>query len=168
MCARLLARIPVAALVIAAGVAAASPAPVAHAAGALESYAIVRPDATLVLRNRVIRLFGIFVPDDGRLCGRILRPARCGNRAAVALDFKIQRFVRCIPQAFNDDGSITAVCTTNHGRFSDGDDLGAYLIGEGLALADPDAPFAYRALERIAAARGRGVWGFPVDRVIVR
>ena len=43
--------------------------------------------------------------------------------------------------------------------------LGAYLIGEGLALALPNAPFAYHAEEKIARANGRGVWGFQVDSI---
>ena len=63
------------------------------------------------------------------------------------------------------DGSIAAFCTVNHSRFDDGDDLGAYLIGEGLALALPNAPFAYHAQEEIARANGRGVWGFQVDSI---
>ena len=30
----------------------------------------------------------------------------------------------------------------------------------------PEAPFEYHALERLAQANGRGLWGFPVDRII--
>jgi endonuclease YncB( thermonuclease family) len=42
--------------------------------------------------------------------------------------------------------------------------LGAYLIREGLALAGPDAPFEYQALERIAQTNGFGVWSFQADQ----
>jgi endonuclease YncB( thermonuclease family) len=87
------------------------------------------------------------------------------TRAVLALDFKIQRFVRCREVGENLDGSIDAFCTVNHSRFDDGEDLGAYLIGEGLALALPNAPFAYHAEEKIARANGRGVWGFQVDSI---
>ena len=43
--------------------------------------------------------------------------------------------------------------------------MAAWLISEGWALALPDAPFEYVALERIAHAQQRGVWGFTVDRL---
>jgi len=32
----------------------------------------------------------------------------------------------------------------------------------------PGAPFEYFALERIAQARGLGLWGFPADSIIFR
>jgi hypothetical protein len=41
--------------------------------------------------------------------------------------------------------------------FCNGAILGAYLIRQGLALAGPDAPFEYRALERIAQTNGLGI-----------
>jgi endonuclease YncB( thermonuclease family) len=59
-----------------------------------------------------------------------------------------------------DDGSISAIC------WKRGADLGAYLISQGLALAGPDAPFEYQALERIAESNGRGIWAFRVDQII--
>jgi hypothetical protein len=119
----------------------------------IESYAVVREDASLLVRGKVIRLAGIYIPDDGRTCRSYVIPRVCGNRAAVALDFKIQRFVRCLPVAVNGDGSLSAFCETNHSRFSAGVDLGAYLIGQGWALASADAPFEYHGLERIATSR---------------
>jgi endonuclease YncB( thermonuclease family) len=67
-----------------------------------------------------------------------------------------------------DDGSISAICWTKRSNFSEGTDLGAYLIREGLALAGPDAPFEYQALERIAQTNGLGVWGFQADQFIFR
>jgi endonuclease YncB( thermonuclease family) len=138
---------------------------VTPAAATIESYAIVRPDATLLIRQKVVRLHGLYIPSDGQLCGRIFRPARCASRAAVALDFKIQRFVCCHPVERYADGSLSAVCYANPSKFEDGEDLGAYLIGEGLALAGPEAPFEYRALERLAEARGLGLWGLQVDSI---
>jgi endonuclease YncB( thermonuclease family) len=61
------------------------------------------------------------------------------------------------------DGSISAICWTGRGSFNEGDDLSAYLISNGLALAGPDAPFEYQALERIAQNTNQGVWGFQAD-----
>ena len=86
-----------------------------------------------------------------------------GNRAAVALQQKITKFVRCEPVVEYDDGSLGAQCWTNYTKFSTGEDLGAYLIFQGFAMAGPDAPYEYFALERLAAANGRGLWGFQAD-----
>ena len=131
----------------------------------IESYAIVQDDASLLIRGKTVRLFGVHVPTDSVQCRTVIRPARCASRAALALDFKIQRFVRCREVQANRDGSIDAMCSVGHSRFSDGEDLGAYLIGKGLALALPNAPFSYHAQEKIARANGHGVWGFQVDSI---
>ncbi len=153
-------------LMIAAWLAVPGSSPVA--AEILHSYAIINDDATMLVRGKLVRLYGIFVPEDDRLCSRVMRPATCGTRAAVALDLKVRQFVRCEVVAEYDDRSLGAYCAVGAGRFSDGEDLGAFLIRQGLAMAGPDAPFAYQALERIAAANGRGVWGFQVDSIRVR
>ena len=65
----------------------------------------------------------------------------------------------------NGDGSINGICYVGRSRFDDGVDLGAYLIERGWAMARPEAPFEYHALERIARHHGMGVWGLSVDRI---
>ena len=129
-------------------------------AAEFSSYAVLQDDASLVIQNKVVRLFGIYIPDPRQFCDTQLRPAFCGNRAATALNFKIQGFVTCQEMGTYDDGSISAVCWTRRSKT----DLGAYLIRQGLALAGPDAPFEYQALERIAQTNGLGVWGFQADQ----
>jgi len=119
----------------------------------LVSYAKVRPDASLLVGSRVVRLYGIHVPPMGRTCRGNLRPVRCGSHAMLALDFKIRGFVRCWQVYRNRDRSMTALCRNR------GVDLGAYLIERGWAVARPDAPFEYQVLERIARERSMGVWG---------
>jgi endonuclease YncB( thermonuclease family) len=119
----------------------------------LVSYAKVRPDASLLVGSRVVRLYGIYVPPMGRTCRGNLRPARCATHAVLALDFKIRGFVRCKPVYRNRDRSVTALCRNR------GVDLGAYLIERGWAVARPDGPFEYQVLERIARERSMGVWG---------
>jgi endonuclease YncB( thermonuclease family) len=127
----------------------------------IRSFAIVKEDGTLRLRGRTIRLYGIHIPTTERTCQTFTRPVNCGERAALALEFKIgANFVSCEPKWRNDDRSITAVCHV------EGEDLSAYLIERGWALALPDAPFEYVALEKIARSRGIGVWGFPGQGVI--
>lgn len=128
------------------------------------SYAFVQDDATLRIRGSTFRLFGTYVPDRSRQCTTTVRPVRCGlTRAAKALDFRIQGFVRCTPVRTAADGVIEAYCATGGGARKDEVDLGLYLIERGLALATPDAPFAYQAAEKIARANQMGVWGFQVD-----
>jgi hypothetical protein len=61
------------------------------------------------------------------------------------------------------DGSLSAICYVDRTSFDPGEDLAAYLIQRGWALALPNAPFEYHALEKIASTRELGVWGFPVD-----
>lgn len=136
-------------------------APTQTSAADIFSYAMVEDDATLTVRGRKIRLFGIYIPPVGRTCKSLSRPIRCASRAVHALDFKIgANFVRCKPVVKHTDRSLTAVCR------ADGVDLSAYLISKGWAVALPDAPFEYYTLERIAKGQNLGVWGFQVDSII--
>lgn len=122
------------------------------------SYAFVQDDATLKVRGKIIHLFGIHVPQTERTCRTFMRPVECSTRAALALDFKIgARFVRCETVRKNADGSLTALCR------ADGEDLSAYLLSQGWAVALPDAPIKYHTLEKIARRRSLGVWGFHGD-----
>lgn len=139
-------------------------------AGAYEisSYAGINQDGTLRIKGKTIRLFGIYIPDTERTCSRNRQPPICGTRASVALEFKIDGFVRCDLLERHADNTYTGLCRVNASAFDDGDDLGAYLLQKGWAVALPDAPFEYQTLEKIARTRGFGVWGMPVDRVVNR
>jgi endonuclease YncB( thermonuclease family) len=136
----------------------------ARAAGDIRSYAIVRDDATLLVRNTVIRFYGVYVPRSNRVCAFQLRPTQCGTRAARALRLKIQGFVTCRPVQRQPDGSLAAFCFIDAGSALRAPvDLGGYLISQGLAVAGPGAPFDYHTRERIARSRGFGIWGNFVD-----
>lgn len=124
----------------------------------ISSYAFVEPDGTMRVDGRTIHLYGIHIPETPETCRMNEHPVRCSSRAALALEFKISGFVHCEPIERYDDGTIAARCR------ADGEDLSAYLLRRGWALALPDAPFEYVALERIARQRNVGVWGIPVDR----
>lgn len=136
----------------------------ATAVADFRSYAVVQEDASLLIQNKLVRLYGIYIPQKGQFCNVNPRPPFCGTRAAAALDFKIQGFITCREMGTYSDGSISAVCWTGRSSFNEGEDLSAYLITQGLALAGPDAPFEYRALERIAQNNNIGVWGFQADQ----
>jgi endonuclease YncB( thermonuclease family) len=142
---------------------------VQHVAAAADivSYAIVQDDATLRVRGKTIRLYGVYIADTRPFCDSTFRPTRCQTRAAVALASRIQGFVRCVPQVRYEDRSIGAFCSIRGtGTPSREIDLGAWLIEQGWAVALPQAPFAYHTLQEIAKANGRGVWGFQADRII--
>ena len=95
-------------------------------------------------------------------------PRICGSRASVALEFKIDGFVSCALLERHMDNTYTGQCRVNVSAFDEGDDLSAYLLQKGWAVALPDAPFEYHTLEKIARSRSFGVWGMPVDNVIDR
>jgi len=135
----------------------------ASAGRELEGLAIVRSDGSLLIKERVVRLHGIYIPPTERQCREWINPVRCDSRAVLALDFRVKGFIRCFVQHENPDGSLDAVCYADRTSFDPGEDLAAYLIQHGWALALPYAPFEYHALEKIASQREMGVWGYPVD-----
>ena len=142
-------------------------ATIGRAGADIVSYAIIQDDGSLRVKGRTIRLYGIHIPQTDRVCRTSFRPVRCGSEAVLALHFRIQGFVRCRPVTRNRDGSISAVCYVG-GRGSvlePDEDLGAYLLRQGLAVARPEAPFEYVALERIARAQRRGIWSDGLRRV---
>lgn len=129
------------------------------------SYATVRDDATLRLADQAVRLAFIHVPDSGRQCRRDAAPARCGSRSALALDGRLRGFVRCAEQGRAPDGTLVARCSHVPSPGGPPEDLAAFLLREGWAVATPDAPFDYVALERIARTQRRGLWGTLADEI---
>ena len=134
----------------------------------ISSYAFVNEDATLRIKRKTIHLYGIHIPKTSKNCRTNVSPVVCGSRASLALDFKIQGFVRCEIIEKNSDGSMVGWCRVNASHFDEGEDLSAYLLERGWAVALPDAPVEYQALEKIARLRGFGVWGFQIDSPILR
>jgi hypothetical protein len=133
------------------------------AADSIEGHAIVRSDGSLWIKNRVIVLFGVYLPPSERQCRDWISPTRCDSRSVLALDQKVRGFITCFPEGEDGEGRIHAVCYVDRTGLNAGEDLGAYLIQRGWALALPNAPFEYHAMERIAERRGLGVWGYFVD-----
>jgi len=134
----------------------------------ISSHARINEDGTLRINGQTIHLDGIHIPDTGRTCKTYRLPPVCGSRASIALEFKIDGFVRCEILSRNPDRSLVGRCRVNAGAFDDGEDLSAYLLERGWAVALPDASVEYQTLEKIARARGVGVWGIPVDNIITR
>lgn len=139
--------------------------PLSAVAADMRGNALVRDDGSLKMGRQIIYLYGIYIPLTQTTCRSFLQTRRCASEAALALDFKIQGFVYCRPMGSNPDSSLSAVCYANYTSVYMGDDLAAYLLEQGWAMALPNAPFEYHALERIARHRGLGLWGFP-ERII--
>lgn len=129
----------------------------------IASYAFINDDGTLRINRKTIHLYGIVIPRTSVNCAK-QQPSVCGERAALALEFKIKGFVRCEVMNVNTDGSLIGRCFANYSHFDEGDDLSAYLLERGWAAALPDAPAEYQVLERIAQSRNMGIWGIPIDR----
>lgn len=147
-----------AALAVSAAWAALANLPRAAAQSEISSFAFVQEDGLMRISGSLIRLYGIYIPPTDQTCNTFIRPMPCGTRASLALDFKTSgAFVHCLPRATHPDGSITASCTV------DREDLSAWMLQRGWAVALPDAPFEYQTLEKIAQSRGIGIWGIPVE-----
>jgi endonuclease YncB( thermonuclease family) len=130
------------------------------AAADLSSYAIVRADGTLSIAGRLVRLYGIMMPPSERQCRTFERPIECGSRAVLQLEFKIgSNFVHCREMGQDPSGIVVGLCSVEQ------EDLSAWMLLNGWALTGPDAPFQYVQYERLAQARGFGVWGMPVDNI---
>ena len=136
------------------------------AAYEISSYAAINADGSLRISGKTVHLYGIYIPDTNQTCSRNRNPRVCGSRAVVALDFKIDGFVRCEILQRNDDGSVAGRCRVNASHFDDGEDLSAYLLQKGWAVALPDGPFEYHTLEKIARSRQFGIWGTTVDNIV--
>lgn len=120
----------------------------------LVSYAFVNEDGSLEVSRKKIWLYGIHIPSTDPTCRTFESPIVCGPRATLALDFKIGPFfVDCEKKWDNEDGSIVALCRLK------GEDLSAWMLQQGWAVALPDAPLEYQVLEKIARKRERGIWG---------
>jgi endonuclease YncB( thermonuclease family) len=157
---RLLAALLVPALALLAGLQ-APPARAGEAAPRIVSGpATVIDGATLDLGGRRLRLYGMDAPDLDQTCSDgHERDYSCGRAAAAALTARIGGGnVTC--ELREADG--TALCRR------DGEDLAAWMVANGYAIADRSAPAAYEAQDRRAWGRRVGLWSgvfeIPADR----
>lgn len=157
---RLLAALLVPALALLAGLQ-APPARAGEAAPRIVSGpATVIDGATLDLGGRRLRLYGMDAPDLDQTCSDgHERDYACGRAAAAALTARIGgENVAC--ELREADG--TALCRR------DGEDLAAWMVANGYAIADRSAPAAYEAQDRRAWGRRVGLWSgvfeIPADR----
>jgi endonuclease YncB( thermonuclease family) len=109
---------------------------------------------TIEIRGQRIRLFGIDAPEGGQPCKDAAgRTYRCGQRAAQALDYRISgSVVHCDPQDTDRYGRRIAICRAW------GEDLNAWMVGLGWALACREFSTRYVPAENLARSRRAGMW----------
>ncbi len=108
---------------------------------------------TIEVRGRRIRLHGIDAPESGQTCHRNGRPWQCGRDATAALDrFIGGRTVTCTELDVDRYGRSVARCTAG------GQDVSAWLVRNGWAVAYRRFSEAYVGDEAEARAARRGIW----------
>jgi endonuclease YncB( thermonuclease family) len=109
---------------------------------------------TLEVAGERIRLHGVDAPEARQMCERDGLPWRCGADAAEALRaFLAGRPVACTPLDRDRFGRSVSRCEAG------GQDVGAWLVSEGMAVAYTDYSWRYVPQELSARWHGRGLWG---------
>lgn len=108
---------------------------------------------TIEVSSARIRLFGIDAPESAQRCLAGSRRWPCGEQATRALAGRIDgRTVACEERDRDRYGRVVAVCR------SGGQDVNAWLVHEGWAMAYRRYSTAYVGEEAAAKAARRGVW----------
>lgn len=126
----------------------------AHAADLIVGRASVVDGDTIEIYGQRIRLFGIDAPEGGQTCeDAVGRSYRCGQKAALVLVARIGKgIVTCEPKDTDSYGRPVAICRVF------GEDLGAWVVGLGWALAYRDYSTRYVPAEELARSRRLGLW----------
>ena len=109
---------------------------------------------TIEIRGQRIRFFGIDAPESGQTChDGNGQSYRCGQHAALARADKVgQKTVECDQRDVDRYRRIVAVCRVGS------DDLNAWLVWEGWAVAYRQYSKDYVQAEEDAKAAKRGLW----------
>lgn len=124
------------------------------AADTLTGIASVIDGDTIELHGERIRLNGIDAPESGQLCEDATGVSdRCGQRAAFALaDHIHQKSIRCEGDKSDRYGRLIATCYLGN------EDLDAWMVSQGWALAFRRYSVKYAPEEDDARAARRGIW----------
>jgi endonuclease YncB( thermonuclease family) len=126
--------------------------PDASAADLIGQASVIDGD-TIEIHGQRIRLFGIDAPEHDQLCGAGGNQYRCGQQAALALSDQIgSKSVDCVPRDVDQYGRVVAVCSAG------GEDLNAWMVRQGWAIAYTHYSTAYVGDEDAAHLAGAGIW----------
>ena len=108
---------------------------------------------TIEIHGQRVRLFGIDAPESRQTCEADRQIYRCGQKAALALADRIgQQTVACQQRDIDRYGRIVAICSAS------GEDLNAWLVSQGWALAYRHYSTAYVGDEDAARTAPLGIW----------
>ncbi len=108
---------------------------------------------TIAIAGARIRLYGIDAPESAQVCQADGKSYQCGTSATLALTGRIGgRSVSCEERDQDRYGRVVAVCHAG------GEDLNAWLVSEGLAIAYRHYSTDYVGHERAAREAARGLW----------
>jgi endonuclease YncB( thermonuclease family) len=108
---------------------------------------------TIEINGRRIRLFGIDAPENGQTCSIKRKPFRCDQAATSALADKVgARIVECEPKDLDIYNRIVSVC------FVEGEDINAWMVAKGWALAYRHYSRDYVTQEERASKAKQGMW----------
>jgi len=126
----------------------------AAAAGTISGPATVIDGDTIEVHGTRINLYGIDAPETAQSCQTVTgREYRCGREAAQALSAHIgSGVVTCERRENSAAGGIAGLCLAH------GEDLSAWMVTRGYALASRQVTAAYTRQEGQAWATRRGLW----------
>jgi endonuclease YncB( thermonuclease family) len=126
----------------------------AEAAEPIVGWASVTDGDTLVIHGGRIRLYGIDAPESAQMCeDGSGKDYRCGQAAALALADRIgEAPILCDPRDTDPYGRTVAVCKRGT------EDLNAWMVAQGHAVAFRRYSSDYAGQEAQARAAKRGIW----------
>ena len=108
---------------------------------------------TLQIQDARIRLHGIDAPESQKTCRSGTTIWHCGRSSTNALNERLSGHpVSCHARAQDRYGRTIAVCTVS------GEDINAWLVSQGWALAYRKYSLDYTAHEDLARSHRRGIW----------
>lgn len=129
------------------------PTAIAGSTEGLSGAVTVLDGDTIRLGDERVRLFGIDAPEKSQPCSIQSRTVRCGELATVALRSLAEgKTANCEPQSRDRYGRTIAICTV------DGEDIGASMVRQGMAVAYAKYSTRYVPLEREAQNAHKGIW----------